>query len=308
MPLISQIESFAFEPKDVKRGSLFFAKNSIEAYTALEFNAYGVVFEGSLQTIETESALIKVDSVEGAILRFLRFYLLDKEFEIYLVTSMEIEILRAFSKDSSIKIRESLPRFAKEILEAKDGDIFVSQNQKELETIYKNYKTQKVELLVPIKETLFDMSFLFMDRLYKTNLSPLFLPELQRALFLLKDRNIKENPSIELSHFRDIFVNRYLKIVQNSESILIFESDAELFLREMEFLKLKAKWARLLFFAPFDEKLQNSELNFYQKEQEVLDILRARKFNFTLILGNEDIFRELLETANSQTKQQTLLF
>lgn len=290
-PSILMFNSVAFGLKEIKRGALFFAKDSSEIELALALGAYCVVFEGKINNINTDSALIEVDSIKNALIRYLKYFLLDKKIELYLVSNIELEIIRALCRDESVRfVDDDLHLFARELIGSNQNIIFFSANKALVKTIYKDYKFLiKEAILENLKERLFYIEFDFNNTHFALNLMAPFLDELKRVLHILENKKLKNEATISSFSFELVFVNRFIEVVDNSEMVLILTDDAEIFHRVLEFLETKAKYAKRVYIVPKNQKLQNENFIFYNTQSEILDILNSCKFNFALIFRDKEL-------------------
>ena len=82
-PNVTLFENLVFDVSKVKRGSLFAAYNPRDIQEALANGAYGILFYKPTQMGDSDVACIKVDSIDEAVHRLLRVYLLEKELLVY---------------------------------------------------------------------------------------------------------------------------------------------------------------------------------------------------------------------------------
>ena len=82
-PFVNSFENIVFEAKAVKRGDLFMAYDEETIEEALFNGAYGIIFDKPTQIRDSETAWIKVSSLDEALKRILRFILIEKEIEVY---------------------------------------------------------------------------------------------------------------------------------------------------------------------------------------------------------------------------------
>ena len=82
-PYVSSFSGVTLEVKNVKRGFLFIATKSDEIDLAIQNGAYGILFDSPTQISDNEIAWIKVEDLTSALVRILRFHLLDKNISAY---------------------------------------------------------------------------------------------------------------------------------------------------------------------------------------------------------------------------------
>ncbi|MCD6191243.1 MAG: hypothetical protein J7K14_06900, partial [Sulfurimonas sp.] len=82
-PFVKTFENIVFDAARVKRGDLFIAFDEQSIESAVLNGAYGVLFDKPTQISDREIAWIKVEDINDALKRLLRFKLIDKEITVY---------------------------------------------------------------------------------------------------------------------------------------------------------------------------------------------------------------------------------
>jgi ferrochelatase len=100
-PNVTLFENLVFDVSKVKRGSLFAAYNPSDIQEALANGAYGILFDKPTQMGDSEVAWIKVASIDEALKRLLRFYLLEKELLVYACDPITLHLALAVSTTSN---------------------------------------------------------------------------------------------------------------------------------------------------------------------------------------------------------------
>ncbi len=317
-PFVTRFDGISFDAKKVKRGNLFIAFNTTDIDEAILHGAYGIVFDRPTQISDSEIAWIKVDDVNDALMRLLRFHLIEKELDVYetdlitiklaqqIMTESDFLVLGQSIKDDFMKLWEA-PAGAKLIYCPKliDRDTFVSS--KSLPSAYKD------EITV-VEQTLFETSFIFRDIFYERQLlSPFFISYLERLLnfYVMQDVNYRLRNFTAIDNFDAVFTNRELSVKEfgASDRVLIFEPDFELIHSQISFLKRQANWARIVYLLPKAKALpfENVEgIYTYETQDEILEILKMTSFHYALIAEQK---RTLLEHPSlSKERQQLTLF
>ena len=106
-PYVSSFSGITFEAKNLKRGSLFVAKNSDDIELAILNGAYGIIFDAPTQISDNEIAWIKVDDVPTALSRILRFHILDKKIKAYECDQITFKLAKQIITDNSLKLLEN---------------------------------------------------------------------------------------------------------------------------------------------------------------------------------------------------------
>ena len=317
-PFVTRFDGISFDAKKVKRGNLFIAFNTHDIDEAILHGAYGIVFDKPTQISDSEIAWIKVSSVDDALMRLLRFHLIEKELDVFetdlitiklaqqIMTEQNFIVLGQSIKDDFVKLWDA-PKHATLLYCAKliDRDTFVSS--KALPTAYKD------EITV-VEQTLFETSFIFKDIFYERQLlSPFFISYLERLLnfYVMHEIHYRLRTFTAIDNFDAVFTNRDLSVKEfgASDRVLIFEPDFELIHSQISFLKRQAHWAKIIYLLPKAKALpfENVDGIFtYETQEDIIETLKSEPFHYALIAEQE---RTLLEHATlTKTVEQLTLF
>ena len=156
---------------------------------------------------------------------------------------------------------------------------------------------------------MFETSFIYDNKYYERQLiSPFFIPYLEELFHLYTTLriNYRLKKFTTIDNFEAVFTNKNLEIKEfgASDKVIIFEKNSSLIHKEIEFLQRNASWANIIYLIPTNIDIQNNTNIFkYEKNDEILDILKGNKFHFALIAG---VDKSILSKAT--TKQTQLLF
>lgn len=317
-PFVTRFDGISFDAKKVKRGNLFIAFNNSDIDEAILHGAYGIVFDKPTQIADNEIAWIKVENVDDALMRLLRFHLIEKELDVYETDLITIKLARQIMTDSNFlvlgqSIKDDfmtlwdVPPKSKILYCPKliDRDTFVTS--KTLPSAYKD------EITI-VEQTLFETSFIFDDIFYERQLlSPFFISYLERLLnfYKMNDINYRLRSFTPIDNFEAVFTNKELSVKEfgASDRVLIFEPDFELIHSQISFLKRQANWAKIIYILPRAKAMpfQNIEGIFtYESQQDIIKILKSTPFHFALIAEQD---KRLLEHSELQRPvQQPTLF
>ncbi len=313
-PSISSFEQLRTKAHRVKRGDIFIAQDGDDIDLAIDNGAYGIIFEKELEIVDSDIAWIRVDSVEVALLRLLRFHILDSSPKSYAVNSITITLASMIIQDekcivlkgdlfSNLSALWSLP---------KDATVFYLEESNFSSLFVESYVIPRVASRIEIMEkTFFETSFILNDHYYeKQNISPFFMPHLSRLVHLLDQRHItyKIDGINSAPHFAPLFVDLDLSVKRfgQSQRVVIFERDISLMLEQIEFMKIEARYAQIIYIIPKEYRSRvalDSDLFTYESIEDVLDILKTKTYNFALVGGQD---REILQTAQKSSLEATL--
>ena len=300
-PFVNSFENIVFEAKAVKRGDLFIAFDETMIEDALFNGAYGILFEKPTQISDSEVAWIKVQDLDEALKRILRFILIDKEIEVYACDEIILKLARQVVTEPNFLALEGDTKtlFNTLVRLQEKATILFSPAliSSDLFTNIKKIPANSSESINIIEQTLFETSFIYDNIFYERQLlSPFFMPFLEQLLHLFKilKINFRLRKFTQIDHFEAIFTNKKLEIKEfgTSDKVLIFEKDTSLIHQEMEFLQKQANWANILYVLPFSliesldkEMQQNNNMIFYKSKNEITNLLKEYQFHFALIVG-----------------------
>ncbi len=318
-PYVSAFISITHEAKSVKRGSLFIAKESSEIELAILNGAYGILFDTPVQMCDSEIAWIKVDDIQTALLKILRFHLLDKNISAYECDAITLDLAHQISTPQNFKaLRGDIFETFNELFDIPSNTLILFSHAFTCKDIFTHpcempkYTEEKISI---IEQTLFETSFIYDDIYYeRETLSIFFIPYLEILLALFKEQMIdfKITSFKHLSHFEPVFTNKNFEIKEfgTSDKVLIFESDFEFIDAQISFLQSQANWAKLIYILP-KEKITDAQrienVYTYTTQQDIISILKSTHFHFALI-GEQN--KTLLEKSffTKKTQQLTLEF
>jgi hypothetical protein len=317
-PFVTRFEGISFDARKVKRGNLFIAFDTTQIDEAILNGAYAIVFDRPTQIADNEIAWIKVGDVNDALMRLLRFHLIEKELDVYETDLITLKLARQIITENSFlvlgqSIKDdfmalwNIEAGAKVLYCPKliDRDTFVTS--KTLPTSYKD------EITV-VEQTLFETSFIFDDIFYERQLlSPFFISYLERLLNFYKIHRIsyRLRSFTPIDNFEAVFTNKELCVKEfgASDRVLIFEPDFELIPSQISFLKRQANWAKIIYILPRAKALpfENIEGIFtYESQSDIIDLLKTIPFHFALIAEQDK--RILQSDALGRKSAQLTLF
>jgi len=299
-PFVSSFTNVVFDASDVKRGDLFLAFEEENISEAVFNGAYGVMFCRPVQISDSEIAWIKVENLELALKRLLRFRLIDKNVTVYETNEIVLKLALQITTESNfLAINGTLQDIAKQLWNIEEHSTLLFCPQ----FLDKKIFAKSIELsdtshqhINIVEQTLFETSFIYDDIFYERQLiSPFFIPYLEILLNLFK--NLKINYRLKkfapIGHFEAVFTNKRFEIKEfgTSDKVLIFEKQSSFIESEVHFLQKEAKWAKIVYVLPYSEEsiiskiVDTNSLIIYKNENEILNLLQHKSFHFALIIG-----------------------
>ena len=314
-PCVNSFDNTLFEAHRVKRGDLFFAYDVDDIETAVQNGAYGIVFDKPTQISDAEIAWIKVDDIDDAIKRLLRFKMIEKEVVVYECNEIILKLaLQVITQTSFLVVNGDMRSIFKSLWHVEDRATILFCPALNSRDMFANIKTLSKTAIEPIEimeQTLFETSFIYDNVFYERQLiSPFFIPYLEELLHLFKSLKIsfRLRKFTPIEHFEAVFTNKNFEIKSfgASDKVLIFEPNTSLIDSEITFLQGNASWANIIFVVPSAiEQPQSENVFSYKHEREILSILKENSFHFALIVG---VDKSILDKPLPYQTQLTLDF
>lgn len=316
-PPISEFHQIIFDSKKVQRGDLFISEDTEAISFALDQGAYGILTTLKLDKRDLESAWILCDSLQKALIKLLRFFILEKAIPVLLGEKSVCEIIAQIHTSKSILLEsENLSLLLQRVIQSEHDDILLLHTESLVQDIAPGFKhLDNVIDTYPkiLKETLFTTSFVWKEIYYDHLPIPaLFLTSFQKAILFLDQHQLpyKSHKAGLLSAFYPQFVNSRLEPLPfgKGERALIFCEDVTRASQIISFCKETVPWAHFLFLFQSGYKnmfLTENETTYYEKDEDVFAILSGTKFNYALIFGFD---RKKQTFLPSRGKQASSLF
>ncbi len=314
-PFITAFDGISYHAKRVKRGDLFIARDPDSIAEAVFNGAYGIIFERPTQISDDEIAWIKVDSIDDAMLRLLRFRLIEKELNVYHCDAVTLALAAQIiaSNDFIVLSCDPIETF-KQLWDCEQGATVLylpAFTNSALFTASRPMPVYADESVEIIEQTLFETSFIYQRIFYeRQQLSAFFIPYLERLLNFLDSMMIRFRLRTfkAIEHFETCFINANLEPVEfgGSDKVLIFEPDFGLVASEMDYLSDQANWAKHIYLLPEAKAHRYKGMPnvfTYQDQADIINTLKRADFHFALIAEQS---REILETQHKDEQPQQL--
>ena len=312
-PFISFIYAFKTNVKKVKEGDLFIAKNHEDIKTAVKNGAFAILIDKDYPVIDEEIAWIKVENIETAIIKLIRYKLAISNLEAYHCDKATYDLLKIYapnSKKNIVLIPNDLNKFFKILNDITHDDILIYHHEEVLDKIYPNNKNlngleeYKVENL--IEHSLFETSFSYNEQFYsKLKIPSIYIKQLITVLNYL-NYELDMSKLKQFYNFKPLFLDKNLNLVDfgKSDKFVLCQNSDSLVKKEFQFLEKKYKYAKILF-------ITSHKLDFIKKNQLVLkniedlkSTLKKVDFNAVYLIGFE--YKDIHDSLTKQEKELTL--
>ena len=294
-PSITAFEDVSFDASRVRRGDLFIALNHDDIEQAVINGAYGILFEKPTQITDQEIAWIKVSSIDNALLRLLRFHIIEKTPQVFSCDQISLKLAsQVITSNELLVLDKPIHKHIQDLWRIEEKQFILFSPKLIDPALFIDAKPiSKVQssTMNIVEQTLFETSFIYDDIYYERQLlSPFFMPYLEAILQFFKQNNIKYqlkdfNP---IDHFKPVFtnVNFQIKEFGKSDNVLIFEPDFDLIKEQMGFLKIQANWAKIIYIIPSvkaEELSEHKNVFTYDSLWDIMRLLKEEQYHFALI-------------------------
>ncbi len=299
-PHIKAIESATTFPSKVTLGDLFFAHDNADIASAIDNGAYGIIYEGDVKITDDEIAWIKVDSVRISAFKLLRYVLLSKEADFYLLNPHEMSFFRQITtQKSGITFLSNEWHKAFEQILNSDSYLFVSTD-KELLSLIKTPTPILEETAegYAISDTLFRSTFRVGKYVYQDlKMAPFHLDHLLKVVHLCQKHEIPY--SIErigyTKHFMPLYIDNNLHTVSQgaSDKVLIFTDNIEDIVKAREYIRYQTTWVKSIVLTPPKTKVENVDRPYwFESVEQAREILTATHYNYAFVYSlDKDLFK-----------------
>ncbi len=313
-PSITAFEDVSFDASKVRRGDLFIALDHDDIEHAIMNGAYGILFEKPTQITDQEIAWIKVSSIDNALLRLLRFHIIEKTPQVFSCDQISLKLAsQVITSNELLVLDKPINKHIQTLWNIKENQFILFCPKLIDPALFIDTKPiSKVQspTINIVEQTLFETSFIYDDTYYERQLlSPFFMPYLEGILQFFKQNNIRYQLKdfTPIDHFQPVFtnVNFQVKEFGKSDNVLIFEPDFELIKEQMGFLKAQANWAKIIYIIPSDKANQiyeDKNVFLYDSTWDIMRYLKEEQYHFALIAQQSaDILNsDLFETKTVQ--------
>jgi len=307
-PKVQAIESATVYVSKVEHGDLFFSSNQEEINQAIENGAYAIVYDDeNIVKNDEEIAWIKVSDIQLAAFKLIRYVIIKKEAQFFLVSEHELTFLKMIlTHKTNIDFIANDWRKAFEQILNSDGTLYVGTDKELMKLIKPDI--QKLERDVDgyaVFDTLFKTTFKVGGFVYQEkDLIPFHLEHLLRVIHFSDENSLPYD--IErlkyTKHFTPVFIDAHLHSTKasKSEQVAIFTDNIPDIVEAREYIKRSNTWVKGIVLTPPKTKVPGIDRpHWFNNEEEVRDILKNTLFNYAFILNANKSILAKIEAENS---------
>ncbi len=291
-PKVQAIKAATVYPSKVEHGDLFFSSNQEDIDKAIQDGAYAIVYDDeTIVKNDDEIAWIKVSDIQLAAFKLIRYVVIKKEANFYLLSEHELTFLKMIliHKNNISFIFNDWRKAFEQILNSNDS-LFVCTDKELLQLI--NPDTKKLDREVDgyaVSSTLFRTTFKVGSFVYQEKeLIPFHLEYLLRVVnFCDKEELPYSIDKLKYTkHFMPVFIDMKLKSTRpsNSDRVTIFTDSISDITKAREYVMQSNMWVKSIVLTPPKTKVPGIDHpHWFESEEEVRDILKNIHFNYAFI-------------------------
>ncbi|WP_026804428.1 peptidoglycan synthetase [Aliarcobacter lanthieri] len=314
-PSISFIYSIKTNSKKIKESDLFIAKDEESLEEAIRNGAFAILYDKDFIINDSEIAWIKVENLELAIIKLIRFKLSALNLESFYCNSSLYDILKIYQnnfKKNIFFIPNKIEKVFSYLDNIRENDIIISKDKNLLDKIYPNNKNfekkiNQKDISNLIEHSLFETTFSYKENFFlRIKISSLYINDFINIFNFFK-KDIDLSKLRNFLNMKAIFFNKSFEIVEfgKSDRFIICQHDNSLIENEIKYINLKFKYAKSIF-------ISKNSINFLEKnEQIIIDNLNELKptiknKDFHCIYLANFSYKEVLEYFIKSQEQATL--
>jgi len=305
-PQVQAIESATVFQSKVEHGDLFFSSNQEEIDQAIENGAYAIIYDDNrIIKNDDEIAWIKVSDIQLAAFKLIRYVILKKEAQFFLISEHELTFLKMIlTHKTNINFIPNDWRKAFEQILNTDGTLYVGTDKELMKLIKPDVKRleRDVDGYV-VFDTLFKTTFKVNGFVYQEkDLIPFHLEYLLRVIHFCDANSLPYD--IErlryTKHFTPVFIDGQLNTARSNQSdkVAIFTDNITDIVEAREYIKRSNNWVKGIVLTPPKTKVPGIDRpHWFENEEEVREILKNTLFNYAFILNAD---KSILNTIKEE--------
>ena len=305
-PKVQAIEAATVYHSKVEHGDLFFSSNQEEIDKAIENGAYAIVYDDeNIVRNDNEIAWIKVSDIQLAAFKLIRYVIIKKEAQFFLLSEHELTFLKMIllHKNNISFISNDWRKAFEQILNS-DGSLFVGTDKELMKLIKPDVAKLEREVEgYPVSDTLFRTTFKVGGFVYQEKeLIPFHLEYLLRVIdFCDKEELPYSIDRIKYTkHFMPVFIDLKLKSTRpsNSDRVAIFTDNLSDITKAREYVMRSNMWVKSIVLTPPKTKVPSIDHpHWFNSEEEVREILKSIHFNYAFIYNAD---KSILNTIKEE--------
>jgi ferrochelatase len=312
-PLVKSVTNFTCQCDKVTNSSAFFALHGTkeEISEALKNGAYAIIHEQNIQTDDNEIAWIKVDSIQKAMIRFMRFLVETNEINAVYMSLLQFDMLNSFKLQfKNTQLIGNVAEAFTAVTNLEPKSYLFSYDKGLLEQISPQFESmdKDAEAVILQSHSIFKTTFVCAESYFKDfMITPLFVPNFAAIVTFLKKKSLEfKIDSVEKNgHFEPIFVNTALEArpFGSTHQAIIIETDEKLFEEEERWIKQYVSDDYLLVLAPHNVKISISCKRYTSAKS--LQAINLSSIRYVLMLGDK---KEIITALEEPKQIQQTLF
>lgn len=305
-PEVQAIEAATVYVSKVDHGDLFFSSNQEEIDQAISNGAYAIIYDNdTIVHKDDEIAWIKVSDIQLAAFKLIRYVIIKKEAQFFLLSEHEMTFLKMIlTHKTNISFIASDWRKAFEQILNSDGTLYVGTDKELMRLIKPDVPRLERDIDgYAVFDTLFKTTFKVGGYVYQEkDLIPFHLEYLLRVIHFCDQHQLPYD--LErlkyTKHFMPVFINGRLQSTKASKSdkVAIFTDNIADIVEAREYIKRSNTWVKGIVLTPPKTKVPGIDRpHWFESEEEVRDILKNTLFNYAFILNAD---KSILNTIKEE--------
>jgi len=291
-PTIQEIEGATVFPSKIEDGDLFISSNQEDIETALSRGAFAIIYDDdNIKIVNKDIAWIKVQSIQDASFKLLRYVMLEKEASFFLLNEHENSFLKMILlQKSNITFISNDWRKAFEQILNSAKKLFVGTDKELMKRIKPDVKRLKSDVDgYIVDDSLFKTTFKVNGYIYQDKeLAPFHIEHILKVVNFCEENELPYSPDRVkyTKHFTPVFIDGSLNPIHSSKSekVAIFTDNLQDINRAREYIKFKGTWIKSIVITPPKTKVENiTRPHWFETEDEVKDFLMNLHFNYACV-------------------------
>ncbi|TKX32487.1 hypothetical protein [Campylobacter aviculae] len=290
---ILSIGGFALNLDELKPSYAFFCNDENKIKEAIQKGAYVIIYDKDIKITDKELYYLKVQDLENALFRLLRFLCEEKEYQFLFCSKRELSFCKAFGLKT---LYGNIFLDFNSLNKAKKGEFFCFNEKEYLSKISVHCEVlEKTEVIKFENSTPFYSSFICNDLYFKKlNLPFLYIEIFSQLVAFCKKNQIKNHFNLnKLELFKIYFVNTSMEIVEfgsSSKAFIVVDNEQEFDFWQKHFDRFKG----------FKTALKNSLFCDFSYN-EIKDLKKIKDFTYCVVLANTNEFENAFKTSDTNT-------